>query len=213
MEKSIESIWKDGFLKREALVAPKVNDLYNRKSVHIIDKFTRLFRINLWAIITASVVLLGASYLAGALIAGSIMFITLMYIAYTAKFEMDALNKVDKGQSSYNYLKSFQNWLNRSIERYGKLYRIVYPTLILSFYFGLWFSDIFSGVRQKVAERTDDLFFGMHSYSSILVIIGALTLGFFAKAIHRQDVKFVYGGIIKKLDDALDEMEELRDSD
>ena len=28
MEKSIESIWKEGFLKSDALVAPKLNDLY-----------------------------------------------------------------------------------------------------------------------------------------------------------------------------------------
>lgn len=209
MEKSIESIWKEGFLKGEALVAPKVNDLYNRKSVHIIDKFMRMFRKNIWAIIAGAAIILLASFLVGALLAGSIVFITLIYIAYTAKFEMDALAKVDKGKSSYNYLKSFQDWLNQSIERYGKMYRFVYPTLILCFYFGIWFSDIFGEMRQKVAESSDNLIFGMHTPTTISVIIAALTMGFFAKAIHREDVKFVYGGILKKLDEALMEMDEL----
>ena len=44
MEKSIETIWKQGFLKSDALVAPKLNDLYNQKSTHIIDKFNNMFR-------------------------------------------------------------------------------------------------------------------------------------------------------------------------
>ena len=44
MEKSIENIWKEGFLKSDALVAPKLNNLYNKKSIHIIDKFKRRFK-------------------------------------------------------------------------------------------------------------------------------------------------------------------------
>jgi hypothetical protein len=50
MEKSIEHIWKTGFLDSKALVAPQVNDLYTRKSEHIIEKFKRMFRFNLKAI-------------------------------------------------------------------------------------------------------------------------------------------------------------------
>ena len=44
MEKSIESIWKEGFLQKNAMVAPKLNNLYNKKSIHIIDKFKRMFQ-------------------------------------------------------------------------------------------------------------------------------------------------------------------------
>ena len=51
MEKSIESIWKQGFLDNNAMVAPKLNNLYNQKSIHIIDKFKRMFKINLNALV------------------------------------------------------------------------------------------------------------------------------------------------------------------
>ena len=47
MEKSIESIWKEGFLKDDALVAPKLNDLYNQKSIHLLDKFEKMYKLNL----------------------------------------------------------------------------------------------------------------------------------------------------------------------
>lgn len=210
MEKSIENIWKEGFLKGEALVAPKVNDLYNRKSVYIIDKFMRMFRINIWAIVAGSFLLLVVSYFMGALLAGAVLFITLMSIAYSAKEEMKALAQLNMGQSSYTYLSSFQNWVEGTIEKYGKLYRFVYPIIILSFYFGMWFSDHFESTRLEVAESSEALFFGMHLYTTILVVVLAVLMGVFAKAIHRKDVQFVYGGIMVKLDEALLEMEELR---
>ena len=38
----------------------------------------------------------------------------------------------------------------------------------------------------------------------------AVLMSIFSKAIHRKDVKTIYGGILKKLDSALAEMEELR---
>ena len=38
MRNSIEEIWKEGFLNEKSLVAPKINDLYNQKSMDLIDK-------------------------------------------------------------------------------------------------------------------------------------------------------------------------------
>ncbi|MEN2281645.1 hypothetical protein AAGF08_05850 [Algoriphagus sp. SE2] len=210
MEKSIENIWKEGFIKNEDLVAPKINDLYNKKSVHITDKFKRMFKVNIWAIIVGSTLLWIASYFAGAFLAGSIILVMMLYVAYTAKNEMIALEQLDKGQSSYAYLKSFKNWIENSIERYGKIYRVIYPALILTFYFGLWFSDVFSGIREKVIETSNDLIFGVHLYSTIPIIVAAAVMSFFAKTIHREDVKTIYGGIMSKLDNAISDMEELR---
>src|SRR5690606_41129096 len=47
MENSIETIWKEGFLHEENLVVPRVNDLYNRKSIHLVDRLKRRLRFNL----------------------------------------------------------------------------------------------------------------------------------------------------------------------
>lgn len=211
MEKSIESIWKQGFLNSDALVAPKVNDLYNRKSMHIIEKFEKMFLMNIWGIIIGAVILFVGSYLIGALIAGSILSIVLFYIAYTAYYELKTLEGIDKGQSSYLFLKSFKDWIDQSIERYGSMYRVVYPLLILTFYFGIWMSDVFAGMRELVAEHTSDLIFGFHTYTTLCIIVGAALMSLFSKTIHKQDVSTLYGGIMKKLDLALAEMEELRD--
>ena len=58
MENSIETIWKEGFLKNDALVAPKLNDLYNQKSLHLIDQLKRMFKINLMAILAFAIAVL-----------------------------------------------------------------------------------------------------------------------------------------------------------
>lgn len=211
MEKSIETMWKEGFLNSDALIVPRVNDIYHRKSMHIIEKFEKMFLINIWGIVIGSFLLIIGSYFAGALVAGSIVFIMMLYVAYTAYLELKGLERIDKGQNSYTFLKSFKDWIYRFIERYGKMYRVVYPTLVLTFYFGIWFSDMFAGMREKVTENSNDLLFGLHTYTTIIIIISAVLMSIFSKAIHRKDVKTIYGGIINKLDLALAEMEELRD--
>lgn len=210
MEKSIETRWKEGYLNSDALIAPKVNDFYNKKSIHIIERFEKMFLINIWAIIVGSSFLFIASYFAGALLAGSIVLLMMLYVAYTAYHELKDLKMIDKGQNSYAFLKSFKNWISTSINYYGKMYSVVYPILILTFYFGIWFSDVFVNTREIVAERSTNLFFGLHIYTTIIVLIGAVLMSVFSKAIHSRDVKTIYGSILKKLDITLAEMEELR---
>src|SRR3954462_13619854 len=56
MEKSIEAIWKEGFLNEKSLVAPKINDLYNQKSNDLVDKMKRMYRINLIALVIMAIV-------------------------------------------------------------------------------------------------------------------------------------------------------------
>ncbi len=210
MEKTIETIWKEGFLNEDALIVPKVNNLYEKKSLHIIDKFKKMFLNNIWGIIIVSSLLFIGSYFLGALLAGSIFLIMMLYVAYTAFNELKSLEKIDKGQSSYLFLKSFKDWIDSSIDRYGKMYRFVYPMLILTFYFGIWFSDSLEFMRQKVSEHSD-LFFGLHPGTTVLVVTFALLMSVFSKAIHRKDVMTIYGGIMNKLDASLEEMEHLRE--
>jgi F0F1-type ATP synthase assembly protein I len=212
MEQSIETIWKQGFLNGDALIAPKVNDIYNMKSMHIIDKFERLSLMNIRGIIIGASLLFLMSYFAGASLAGAIILLMMLYVAYTAHHELKALEKIEKGQSSYAFLKSFKDWICNSIDHYGKMYRVVYPVLILTVYFGIWFSDVFESMRTTVLERSTDLIFGLHIYTTILVLMSAVLMSVFSKAIHKRDVKTIYGGILKKLDLALAEMEELRDN-
>ena len=62
MEKSIETIWKEGFIKNDALVAPKLNDLYNQKSIDIVEKFKRMYKLNRIGIAAFAIIIIPLSY-------------------------------------------------------------------------------------------------------------------------------------------------------
>lgn len=210
MEKSIETIWKEGFLKRDVLIAPKVNKLCERKSIHLIEKFERAFQTNIRAISAAALVIFIASIAIGAIWAGLIILSMLAYVAFTAKQELDALYQVRKVDNSYTFLHNFKAWINRSTERYGKMYRWLYPMLMLSVYFGAWYSDSLEGIRTRITASGEPLLWGTHQTTTIAVLVFALLMSLFSRTIHRFDVKLIYGRIIKKLDIALEDMEELR---
>ena len=74
MEKSIESIWKEGFVNDDKLIAPKVNDLYNQKSIDIVSKFKRMYRINIIGIVLFSFIILPISYVVNIPYMGIMMF-------------------------------------------------------------------------------------------------------------------------------------------
>ena len=46
--KSIESVWESGVLGKNEHVVPRVNDLYKRKSIDVIDKVVRRLSIEVW---------------------------------------------------------------------------------------------------------------------------------------------------------------------
>ena len=104
MEKSIETIWKEGFLKSDALVAPKLNDLYNQKSTHLVDKYKRMFKINLIAVVVGSFLILGASIILGIPVMGVGYFIILNAIVIVNRKLLPELEKIDKNVSSYHFI-------------------------------------------------------------------------------------------------------------
>ena len=80
MEKSIEAIWKDGFLDVNELIVPKLNNLYNQKSIHIIDKILRMGKINLIYLVILALFFLFAGIFFEALYLG--IFLCLLIVAH-----------------------------------------------------------------------------------------------------------------------------------
>ena len=217
MEKSIENIWKEGFLKSDALVAPKINNLYNQKSIHIIDKFKRMFKINLIAIIAFSFIFLIVSFFVGIPITGVIFFITLSVLVFINKMLLNGLEKIDKGASSYQYLKSFNEWIQKQVAINKKMSRFLYPIIFMSLVLGFWFKD---AEGMPLGERLVDeilvgfpdtyLIFGIPLIGIIIVavIIGLLVL--VGGRIYKWDLNIVYGRLFKKLEELMTDIESLR---
>jgi hypothetical protein len=211
MEKSIESIWKEGFLQKNAMVAPKLNNLYNKKSIHIIDKFKRMFKINLNALVIFSFILLPVSFLVKIPVMGVMMFILFNVIVIVNKRLLKGLDKIDKNVSSYQYLKSFDTWMQEQIAIGVKMSGYIYPYIFIAMVAGFWFSSDFRETLNRIlGNYQPDMIYGMSIYwmASMLVII--ILLAVFGGRIYKLDLNIVYGGILKKLAELISDMEDLQ---
>ena len=217
MEKSIESIWKEGFLKSDALVAPQVNDLYNTKSQHIVDKFTRMFKINLIAIVAFSFFILPMSYLVKIPYMGIGLFIILNVLVLINKKLLKGLLKIDKNVNSFQYLKTFDTWMKEQISLNEKFARFLYPLALLSVIVGFWFGSFGGDVPGEnlvleLTKRFPDmlLVFGLPLFGVLGLLLVIVLLAYFGGRIYQFDLNLVYGRVLKKLDEIIEDMEELR---
>ena len=217
MEKSIESIWKEGFLKSDVLIAPKLNNLYSQKSKHIIDKFKRMFKMNLILIVIGSFIVLGASFAGGVPYLGVPMFLILNVLVIINKKLLNTLMLIDKSTNSYDYLMSFDTWLKSQVSINKKFSRFLYPFVFLSIVVGFWMK-IVEGQRAGdlainkllLAYPDLNLLFGIPIIGiiGVLVIVGILIL--LGGRIYEWDLKIVYGRVFNKLDEIIADIKELR---
>jgi hypothetical protein len=211
MEKSIESIWKQGFLDNNAMVAPKLNNLYNQKSIHIIDKFKRMFKINLNALIIFSFLVLPLSFLVKIPVMGVLMFILLNVIVLVNKKVFKGLNKIDKNVSSYQYLKSFDEWMQAQIVLNMKMSRFIYPYVFIAMVSGFWFSSsIRESLNRIFGNYQPYMLYEIPVYWVLVILLKTITLGIFGGRINKWDLNLVYGRIMKKLAELIADMEDLK---
>ncbi|MGA9588385.1 MAG: hypothetical protein WBV11_01005 [Salegentibacter sp.] len=216
MERSIENIWKKGFKNDGDLKAPQINNLYNQKSIHVIEKFKRMFRINLTAIVLFSLVFLIVSYLLHIFVMGVIMFFTLMILVGINKRLLNQLEKIDQGQNSYQYLTAFDQWIKMQIELNKKVSRFLYPVFFLSLVLGLWFNDtneVYLGERLVNALLSyfpnTYLIYGVPVVGILIVLIIMAALSYYGGRIYQWDLNLIYGKILKRLEKLLAELEDL----
>jgi len=212
METSIETIWKDGFLKSDTLLAPKLNNLYNQKSKHIIEKFNRMFKRNLIALVLGSTLFLIYSIFADILIMGIGTFIISNSIVIVNIKLMKTLKNIDKNVSSYNYLKAFDKWLKDQLRINRKLARIYYPLFFITAIAGIWFSGNFQELLSEILGKPHQIYLvnGFPVLWMLPIILIASLMAIFGDKIYNFDVNLIYGRVFRKLNDMIADIEELR---
>lgn len=219
MEKSIETIWKEGFLKNDALIAPKINDLYNQKSIDIVDKFRRMYKINIIGLILFALIIPPLNIAVKIPYTGIPMFFIFLFIAFFAVKFKKKLDKIDKNLNSYQYLKTFDDWTKDMIQFNTKLSRFLYPFVFLSLFAGFWFGGFGESAPGQdwvnyLLEGNPEMLmvFGTPLFVVLGLIVGVAFLAYFGGRIGKWDLNLVYGRILRRLDTLLTDMEELRAS-
>jgi hypothetical protein len=212
MSKSIEAMWKQGFVSEGELSAPKVNDLYNRKSQNIVDKLQNMFAVNIKAIVIGALVMLVVMSLIGAPWLGVYICALLTPLVLIAKKELTKSHNLSKGQSSLEYLESFDTWLKDSINTYSKYYRFFYPL----FYIGMVTQGLASNAGGKVMSLllkyypTEYVFLDIPGYIWAVITLLFLVIVRYSEALYRLDLDIIYGRQFKKLDELIADMRALK---
>ena len=213
MEQSIETIWKEGFLNEKLLIAPKVNDLYNRKSIMIVDRLCRMFDINNICLIIGAIAVAIILPLFEMPIIGFSVAIMLICLLIPARGYRKTIKEIDACTDCYHYLLEFQKWNSNKMKVYTKIHKIFYPVLFLVFMAEIYFSEPGQHFMMKSISNNPDLMtIFMVPYPiviGIVIITGILYMA--GGALYRLDAKIVLGREFARLNDTLKEMKALQD--
>ncbi|MBU3823170.1 hypothetical protein KO566_14015 [Flavobacteriaceae bacterium XHP0103] len=217
MVKSIETIWKEGFLNSEPISTPQINELYNKKSIHAIDRYVGRFKINIQLIFITSFAILGISFLIGIPIMGIPMFLTFNLMVIVDKILLKKQKRLVKGVNCYEHLTSFLEWMNLKNKWNINMARIMYPVMLISIFLGQWFQTIDGiTVGNRLTQRLLQVYpemnfvFGIPLLGLVALLIIATILVFFAEKLYRWDLNIGYGTLLRKLEEIKNDMEELR---
>ena len=216
MEKSIENIWNQGFLDEGALVAPKINKLYEAKSINTVDSFKRMYHKNYWFIWLILVVNLVGGYALANIYLAVYMGALFVPILILSKKQIKLMDSIDANESSYLYLKTFDSWLQKMVDDFRVIYRFFYPLYFIGM---VWFLSLMDtgedGDYIPMANRilNSDQVFKVAGIPVIWVSVILMLTGivaYFSPRLYMVDIRLVYGRLMDRLSVMLKEMEALK---
>ncbi|MGH1385680.1 hypothetical protein [Kordia sp.] len=204
MEKSIEHIWKQGFINNETLTAPKIENLYNQKSQHLADKLMRMLHTEPKVLLILSVVFLIGNYLIGnSLWSGSIGSIWCIIWYFFVKKQIQNIENANKETNCYDFLKSLHKLLLQSRNTTAKMLWIGTPALVLPMAIYTYYNQY---------DKTIGKIFGVESLQYpnewLFAIVPLATI--FSVAFYRFSFKMSYGPIATKLKQLINDIESLK---
>ena len=121
MNKTIENIWKEGFTNKD-MVIPKINDFYNKKSISLVERVINTFKREV-----AFLIPLGVCFFLyniwldndNAAFWGAVSALPCLVWYYLGKRQIKSIEDIDYKASSYQYLVSIKEKLER-IKRFNK---------------------------------------------------------------------------------------------
>ena len=201
MGKSIESIWNEGFLNNEMLVAPKLNNLYNKKSTLLIEKIKKTYTMDNKSIIPIALLFAAGFSYAGHITLGLYGMVLMTALFFLNRNKLQKLEKIKITSNSYQYLLAYKNIVKELIGFTTKLLAFGLPIAVVS---GYWLFFRKTELFQQLILKIETLYL-------ILIIIGlTLLISLIGVLIYKLSTTIVYGNLIKKLDEILDDMETLR---
>lgn len=201
MDKSIEEIWSKGFQDEKHLIVPEINELYNKKSILTIDKLKSVSKKDNWSIIPLSIIILIFFIIKSKLLFGLYISALMLSLFFLNRKKLKFLNTINTSQSCYKYLGKLQEMIKNNVRFTTRLLGIGLP------FFG------YVGLCIFIFESNMENFI-LDTYSSkklliksIMILVSLSVIGIFS---FRLSNYLVYGRLITKIDEMIDELDQLK---
>ena len=201
MDKSIEEIWSDGIQDEKFLIPPVIGDLYNKKSILTVDKLKSVSKKDNWSIIPLSIIALIFFMIKSKLLFGLYISTLMLSLFFLNRKKLKFLNTINTSQSCFQYLGKLQEMIKNNMKFTTCLLGIGLP------FFG------YVGLCIFIFESNTENFI-LETYSSkqllIKSIIILMSLSVIGITSFRLSNYLVYGRLIKKIDEMIDELNLLK---
>lgn len=204
MERSIEKIWNEAFIDEQSLIAPKVIDIYNQKSKSIINKIKRTYELdNKGLLPMAGIVVIGGILLSETIIGAYGAFLILCLYVFNTKL-LSRFKTIDVKSDNLTYLKNYRAIITDVTKATKKLFIFAIPLAVLSIFILAHNIKETSFLSKFISEDTSLL-----QMAGIGLVV-AVTVGIIGLIVFKISTKIVYGTLISKLDDVINEIEEIK---
>lgn len=204
MDKSIENIWKEGFANEE-LILPKVNELYNKRSISMVEKVIDQFKKEISLLIPAAVCVFLFNLLLDndhAVFWGIVSALPCFAWFYIGKRQIKLVRSIDYQSNSYQYLVSIRSKLERIVQFNKKLAISSVPIILLPMLIYTYYNQQGKSVGEIFGIEGVDL---PTIYIFLLLPVFTLISGLIAKLFFKRNLAEKTNGI-KSI---ISEMEEL----
>ena len=200
MENSIETIWTKGFLKEEALAAPRINNLYQKKSKLLIEKLKRTYKTDNRSIIPLAIISVVGFSLFGHVILGLYVMALMLGMFFLNKKKLASLERISINTTSFEYLLEYRKMFFQLKIFYTRLLGFGLPISgMIGYALFFWNSPLLEAFLQLELVYIVGILLG---FSVVLSALGILA--------YRISLNLIYGKFIRKLEDMIEDMNELR---
>ena len=201
MDKSIEEIWSEGFQDEKYLIPPVINDLYNKKSILTVDKLQSVSKKDNWSIIPLSIITLIFFIIKSKLLFGLYISALMLSLFFLNRKKLKFLYTINTSQSCFQYLGKLQEMIKNNMKFTTRLLGIGLPFFG---YVGLCIFIFESNMENFILETYSSK---QLLIKSIIILMSLLVIGIIS---FRLTNYLVYGRLIKKIDEMIDELNLLK---
>ena len=201
MDKSIEEIWSDGIQDEKFLIPPVIDDLYNKKSILTVDKLQSVSKKDNWSIIPLSIITLIFFIIKSKLLFGLYISALMLSLFFLNRKKLKFLYTINTSQSCFQYLGKLQEMIKNNVKSTTRLLGFGLPFFG---YLGLCIFIFESNMENFILETYSSK---QLLIKSIIILMSLSVIGIIS---FRLTNYLVYGRLIKKIDEMIDELNLLK---